>query len=119
MRVVSRENAEHYNWKTVCDGWHLVRTAELSVIAEKMPPDTYEDVHYHCKAKQFFYILSGKAEMRLKNTTVELPAGTGIEIEPMELHQMTNVSDQPVEFMVISMPESHGDKVIAEFEEEK
>lgn len=115
MRVVNRESAEHYNWKTVCDGWHFVQTEELSVIAEKMPPNTFEDVHFHHKARQFFYILSGEAEMQLQDTTVKLGAGTGIEIEPMELHQMTNVSNESVEFMVISMPKSHGDKEIAAF----
>lgn len=110
MKVIDRENAEHYHWKTVCDGWHLVKTDELSVIAEKMPPDTFEDMHFHRKAKQFFYILTGEAEMRLKDTVVKLKAGTGIEIEPMEVHQMANMSGRPVEFIVVSMPKSHGDK---------
>lgn len=117
MRIVNRENAEHYNWKTVCDGWHLVQTEELSVIAEKMPPNTFEDVHFHHKSKQFFFVLSGKAEMRLQDRTVRLETGTGIEIMPKELHQMANVSNNPVEFMVISMPKSHGDKELANFEE--
>lgn len=113
MKVIDRENAEHYRWKTVCDGWHLVKTDELSVIAEKMPSGTFEDMHFHRKAKQFFYILTGEAEMRLKDTAVKLKAGTGIEIEPMEVHQMANTSGGPVEFIVVSMPKSHGDKEIA------
>ena len=112
MRIVNRENAEHYYWKTVCDGWHFIQTDALSVIAEKMPPHTCEDMHFHHQSRQFFYILSGKAEMKLQNTTVALHAGTGIEIEPKEIHQMTNASDEPVEFMVISMPKSHGDKEV-------
>lgn len=115
MRIVDREHAEHYNWKTVCDGWHLVKSEELSIIAEKMPPNTFEDIHFHYKTKQFFYILSGEAEMRLQDTAVTLTAGTGIEIEPLELHQMSNVSAAPVEFMVVSMPKSHGDKELADF----
>ena len=64
MRTISRETAEHYNWKTVCDGWHFVQRDDLSVIAEKMPPHTAEDMHYHRQARQFFYILSGQATMR-------------------------------------------------------
>lgn len=116
MRIVDRDHAEHYNWKTVCDGWHFLQTDALSIIAEKMPPNTFEDIHFHQKAKQFFYILSGEAEMRLQGTTVKLHTGTGMEIEPLELHQMTNVSSEPVEFMVISMPKAHGDKVVTTFE---
>ena len=110
MRIVNRETAEHYNWKEVCDGWHLVKTDALSIIAEKMPPHTSEDAHFHSKSKQFFYILSGEAEMNLQDKAVRLTAGTGIEIEPMEAHQMTNPSDQDVEFIVVSMPKSHGDR---------
>ena len=60
MKAVSRKNAEHYNWKEVCDGWHFTKSDELSVIAEKMPPYTEEDMHFHHKSKQFFYILSGE-----------------------------------------------------------
>lgn len=116
MRTVNRDIAEHYYWKTVCDGWHFLNTDELSIIAEKMPSNTFEDTHFHRRAKQFFYILSGEAEMRLQDTTVKMHAGTGIEIEPLELHQMANVSREPVEFIVVSMPKSHGDKEISVFE---
>lgn len=114
MRVVSRENAEHYNWKEVCDGWHFVQRDDLSVIAEKMPPHTAEDMHYHRQARQFFYILSGQATMRFADREVILSAGEGVEIEPNEAHQMTNCSDTEIEFLVVSMPKSHGDKVIIE-----
>lgn len=119
MRIVNRDNAEHYNWKSVCDGWHFLNTDELSIISEKMPPNTFEDIHFHRKARQFFYILSGEAEMRLQGKTVKLTSGIGIEIAPFELHQMTNISCEPVEFMVISMPKAHGDKEIALFEEKR
>lgn len=112
MRIVNRENAEHYNWKEICDGWHFVKTDELSIIAEKMPPHTSEDMHFHYKSRQFFYILSGEAKMKFRNRTEPLTVGMGIEIEPMEAHQMTNTSDKDVEFIVVSMPKSHGDREI-------
>lgn len=114
MQVVSRENAEHYNWKEVCDGWHFVQRDDLSVIAEKMPPHTAEDMHYHRQARQFFYILSGQATMRFADREVILNAGEGVEIEPNEAHQMVNCSDTEIEFLVVSMPKAHGDKVLLE-----
>lgn len=110
MSIISRESAEHYSWKEVCDGWHFIKTDELSVIAEKMPPHTEEDMHFHYKSKQFFYILSGEAEMRLRDKSVPLKAASGIEDAPMEAHQMRNISDTEVEFLVVSMPKSHGDR---------
>lgn len=110
MRIITRETAEHYNWKEVCDGWHFIKTDELSIIAEKMPPHTQEDMHFHRKSKQFFYILSGEAEMRFEKESKTLRAGMGIEVSPMEAHQMRNVSDQDVSFLVVSMPKSQGDR---------
>ena len=109
---VSRQTAKHYFWKEVCDGWHLVERDDLSVIAEKMPPNMAEDMHYHNKSRQFFYILSGQATMRFADREVVLDSGNGIEIEPGEAHQMNNCSDSEIEFIVVSMPKSHGDKVI-------
>lgn len=112
MEKIDRGNAEHYNWKTVCDGWHFVRSDALSIIAEKMPPHTAEDAHYHVHAKQFFYLLCGEAVMHVRGESVTLKAGEAIVIEPMEAHQMTNVSDEDTEFLVVSTPKSHGDRVL-------
>lgn len=65
-------------------------------------------MHFHHKSKQFFYILSGEAEMKFKDKSVLLKAGTGIEVSPTEAHQVQNVSDAEVEFIVVSMPKSRG-----------
>ncbi|GLI08987.1 hypothetical protein YDYSG_50190 [Paenibacillus tyrfis] len=51
---ISKANAPHYNWGDQCDGWHLVRQPELSVIHERMPPHTAEVRHYHKQARQLF-----------------------------------------------------------------
>lgn len=112
MDKINRANAEHYNWKEICDGWHFVKRNDLSVIAERMPPHSAEDMHYHRKARQFFYILSGRATMRLQAGEETLTANEGIEIAPGEAHQMRNDSDCATEFLVISLPKAHGDKII-------
>jgi len=109
---INRDIAEHYIWKHACDGWHFVKNETLSVIAERMPAHTAEDMHYHNKSLQFFYILSGTACMVLNGTEIVLECGEGIEIEPMQQHQIKNNSNSQVEFIVISNPKSHGDKVI-------
>ena len=111
MEKIDRAAALHYFWKKVCEGWHLVERDDLSVIAEKMPPRTAEDMHYHQKARQFFYVLSGQAAMRFIDRTVPLNTGDGLEISPGEAHQMCNQSDDAVEFLVVSMPKAHGDKI--------
>jgi mannose-6-phosphate isomerase-like protein (cupin superfamily) len=106
-----KATSEHYAWKDVCDGWHFVKNQNLSVIIEKMPPNTAEDMHYHTQARQFFYVLSGVACMTLENEEIDLQTGEGIEINPMQHHQMKNCSECTVEFMVVSSPKSPGDRV--------
>jgi mannose-6-phosphate isomerase-like protein (cupin superfamily) len=63
VEVISRENAEHYVWGDSCDGWHLVRDSDLSVIEECMPAGRFEVSHGHRRSRQFFFFLSGKAVM--------------------------------------------------------
>lgn len=114
MKPIGRVNAVHYYWKEICDGWHFVNRDDLSVIAEKMPPHTEEDMHYHRHSRQFFYILSGCATMNFSDRTETVNAGEGIEIAPGESHQMANKTDDDLEFLVVSMPKSHGDKVVVQ-----
>jgi hypothetical protein len=38
MQAIDRSAAEHYIWGQVCEGWHLVDRADMSVIAERVPP---------------------------------------------------------------------------------
>lgn len=112
MNKISRNSAEHYKWKDICDGWYFVEREAVSIIAEKMPPHTAEDMHYHTQSRQFFYVLSGEAVMKLSENEVSLYAGEGIEIPPGTPHQMTNRADSELQFLVVSAPKSHGDKII-------
>ena len=108
---VSRENAEHYRWGNDCDGWHLVKDENLSVIEEFIPSGGCEVRHYHQKAQQFFYILSGELLMEAEGRTTLLRAGWGISVLPGTHHQVCNPSSGAVRFLVISQPPSHGDRV--------
>lgn len=111
MKPVDRSSAEHYKWAQVCDGWHLVKREDMSVIAERVPPGVSETRHYHAAARQFFYILSGSVVMELEGKYVELSEGQGIEVEPGSRHQFMNKSDTDVHFLVISHPTTRGDRV--------
>jgi mannose-6-phosphate isomerase-like protein (cupin superfamily) len=109
--AVSRENAQHYRWGVDCDGWHLVRDQNLSVIEEFMPPGAAEIRHHHEHAQQFFYVLSGEVLMEANGETTLVRAGSGIRILPGTRHQVRNPSSSAVRFLVISQPPSHGDRI--------
>jgi uncharacterized cupin superfamily protein len=107
---VSRTQANHYVWAGTCDGWHLVQATGLSVIEERMPPGTCESRHWHARARQFFYVLSGTLTIEVEGVTHRLPARTGIELPQGTAHQVINETTSDVEFLVISEPPSRGDR---------
>ncbi|MCL6443117.1 MAG: cupin domain-containing protein [Alicyclobacillus sp.] len=111
---ISKKNAEHYVWGKVCDGWHLVKQEELSVIHERMPAGTKEVKHYHQRARQFFFVLSGTATLEVDGKREVLHPFEGVEVPPHVSHQMINDSDEDVEFLVISQPKSNGDRIVIE-----
>lgn len=104
-------NSEHYHWGVGCDGWHLVQSDTLSIIQEKMPPGTSEDLHYHNSAQQFFFILKGLAVFEVEGEIVEVGEGQGFHILPQKKHRIFNKSDHLLEFIVTSEPKSHGDRI--------
>jgi mannose-6-phosphate isomerase-like protein (cupin superfamily) len=111
---VSSATAEHYTWRNNCDGWHLVKDAQLSVIEEQMPAGAAEMLHYHERSQQFFFVLSGEAVMDVDGRQVRLAAHEGIHIPSGVRHQIRNVSKEPIRFLVISQPPSHGDRFVVE-----
>jgi mannose-6-phosphate isomerase-like protein (cupin superfamily) len=76
-----------------------------------MPPHTSEVRHYHQKARQFFFVLSGKATMEVNDVREVIHARQGIEILPNTPHQIFNESAHDLEFLVISQPPTRGDRV--------
>ena len=108
--VVSRATAERYSWGEGCDGWLLLPRNDLSVIQESMPPGTSELRHFHPRARQFFYVLSGEVIMELEGAQHIITASHGLEIPPLALHRAANTGEQEVNFLVISSPTTRGDR---------
>lgn len=109
--AVSIENAEHYRWGDCCDGWYLVKNDALNVIQERMPPGTAETLHKHGKAQQFFYVISGEAEIDIEGKATLLKAGEGVLVAPGLAHRVQNRSKSELNLIVTSQPPSHGDRM--------
>ncbi len=77
---VSSSNAMHYSWGSNCDGWHLLKREDISVIQERVPQEAKETMHYHERSRQFFHILEGRGQIRLENEIASLRKGDGLEI---------------------------------------
>jgi mannose-6-phosphate isomerase-like protein (cupin superfamily) len=107
----SKENAEHYKWGNNCDGWHLLKSESLSVIQEYMPAGTAETLHYHERAQQLFFVLSGEAVIEIEGEVFVLTKNESIHIRNGLRHLIKNISDSELHFLVISEPKSHGDRI--------
>jgi mannose-6-phosphate isomerase-like protein (cupin superfamily) len=107
---VNQSNSEHYVWGKVCDGWHLLKTPNLSIIQERVPAGSGEQMHFHSAAQQFFYILSGSAALEFEAETVVISAGEGLYVPPNSRHCFKNLSQDEVNFLVISNPTTAGDR---------
>jgi mannose-6-phosphate isomerase-like protein (cupin superfamily) len=107
---ISTATASQYSWGGICEGWHLVKAAGLSVIEERMPPNTSETRHWHARARQFFYVLSGTLVLEVEGEHHELPPGFGIELPQGTAHQARNEGPEDTTFLVISAPPHQGDR---------
>ena len=103
---------EHYVWGDVCEGWRLLKHPELSVIRERVPPGASEVPHYHTRARQFFYVLSGTATLEFESGPVSFGAGQGVHVPPGVSHRFFNPSSEDVVFLVISSPSTEGDRTV-------
>ncbi len=112
IKVARDDNAEHYSWGNGCDGWHLLKRDDLSVIEERVPPGKSEVVHYHEHARQFFYVLKGTATLVFETENIVLREREGVEVPPKVPHQLRNDSSEVLEFLVVSTPKSHGDRIV-------
>jgi mannose-6-phosphate isomerase-like protein (cupin superfamily) len=108
--TVSAAVAEQYTWGGGCDGWRLLSGSDLSVIEERVPAGLGEEWHRHQRARQFFYLLAGQAEVRTEHGTAVLLPGEGVEVPPGQAHQFANPGPAEARFLVISSPATREDR---------
>ena len=110
MKVPTKDDGSKFQVGKICDGWRLADSDEVRR-EERAPPGGCEVRHYHKRARQFFYVLSGEALLEIEGNENRVSAGWGIEVEPGLRHQFMNRSGQEVIFLVITAPFSKGDRI--------
>jgi len=115
MKTVSKHHPlQHYLWGDQCDGWNLVDNTALSVKMERMPPNTGEQEHYHEIARQFFFVLKGRAVFHTAEGRIKLGEQEGLEIRPGLRHRILNEGTEDLEFILCSQPSTAGDRINCE-----
>lgn len=117
--INSVKNAEHYVWGEGCDGWHLHKSDNLSVIQESMSCGTSEVLHYHNKAQQVFYVLTGTTTFEINGEVKTVLPNESIHIPCKTLPQISNQHNEPLSFLLASQPKTQGDRIeIIPYQEE-
>ncbi|GAA1440728.1 cupin domain-containing protein [Leifsonia poae] len=110
IESTNSQSADHYTWGEVSDGWRLVDEPGLSVIEERVPPGAGEEWHLHQTAAQFFYLLEGSARMNTRDGAVDLEPRNGVQVPPGIPHQLVYPGTADARFLVISAPNTRGDR---------
>ena len=105
------ECLSHYRWGDDCYGWNFIDTGALSVKQELMPPDTAEQLHYHERSSQVFFILKGRATFYVDGVISVLKPEQGIEIKPGQKHFISNKENSDLEFILYSTPSTKNDRI--------
>jgi mannose-6-phosphate isomerase-like protein (cupin superfamily) len=100
-----------YTWGDGCHGWTFVDTQALSVKQELMPSDTAEQMHYHEKATQIFFIIKGRAVFVVDGQEHVLREQQGIQINAGQHHFISNKWDADLEFILYSYPNTNNDRI--------
>ncbi len=113
-KVIDIKTAVHYLWGSNYDSWVLADTEGLSVKQERMPGGTKEKLHFHTKAKQFFFVLKGTATFYIDTVIHSIGAQQGLLISPKEAHFIANETEKEIVFLVISQPSTVNDRMVME-----
>jgi mannose-6-phosphate isomerase-like protein (cupin superfamily) len=108
------ECISHYKWGDDCYGWNFIDTEALSVKQELMPPDTAEQLHYHERSSQVFFILKGRATFMIDGVESVLKPEQGIAIKPGQKHYIANKERSDLEFILYSTPSTKNDRINVE-----
>lgn len=110
-KKITLDTAERAVWGKAGAGWMLSSSENLSIAERLLAPGVREIKHYHEKSWQFFYVLEGVGTMTLDDDEIELNASEAIEVAAGAHHQMMNSGDVDLKFLVVSSPDSVGDRV--------
>ena len=109
--IIHTRNAPSYFWGLGCCSWILKDNNDLSIKLESMPPGAKEVLHFHQRSNQFFFILKGNATFSIDDNLMYLNQHEGLSIAPFQKHFIANESDENIEFLLISNPNTNQDRI--------
>ncbi len=77
-----------------------------------MPPGATSIKHFHPSDEETYHILKGRAIMLLNDEATTVTPGHTIYIAPGKSHKITNVGEQDLEYLAVTVPAWHADSSV-------
>jgi len=110
-KKITLDNSEQFHWGKAGIGWMLSNSDKVTIVERQLSEGTREVKHYHNKSWQFFYVISGVGTMFIDDDEIEISSDESVEVDPLCKHQFANSGDGILRYLVISIPNSYGDRV--------
>ena len=78
----------------------------------RLPQGSAFRPHYHEDMQEVFVMLGGPVTMVVDDQRVTLMAGDAIVIDPREVHEMQNESEEDVDYIVFGITTDQGGKTV-------
>jgi mannose-6-phosphate isomerase-like protein (cupin superfamily) len=86
-----------------------------SLAEARVAPGMTTALHFHCRAEEIYYILSGAGRMRIGDEWRDVGPGDAIAIPPGDAHQITNTGAADLIFLCCCAPGyEHEDSVLVD-----
>jgi len=88
-------------------------TVQMVNWAKLLPGRSFAS-HYHQDMQEMFIMVAGVARLLVDGVEVTMKPGDTVRIDPGEVHEMFNETDEPAEYLAIGIASGNGDTVVVE-----
>jgi mannose-6-phosphate isomerase-like protein (cupin superfamily) len=88
-------------------------TVRMANWAKLLPGRSFAS-HYHEDMQEVFIMVAGAARLVIDGAEVVLAPGDAVRIDPGEVHEMFNDTNEPAEYLAIGVANGDGDTVVVE-----
>ena len=90
----------------------VIRGQVMMVNWSFLPVAKSFEPHYHEDMQEVFIVLNGHVTMTVNGESHDLRRGDSILIDPREVHQMENICQEDVEYVVFGVSTEEGGKTV-------
>src|SRR5262245_43371474 len=80
-------------------------TEKMGARLWRLPPRSANTLHKHVRAEEFYVVLEGTGRMRVGDETLTVPKYGGVLVEPDQLRQVFNDTNEEVLWLIFGAPE--------------